>query len=384
MRQLTYIQNLMLLLFVIYYAQGSLYETGSIISQGALAIILVISGFYFLKTLVLKNNKNTFYKAWTVLLVLNVVGFIFTGTSSNQYHFSMFKGILMTALPFYPFYYFSQQGVLKSKHLIWFFALMLPVTVLQYFLNASQILADRISDSKDVVNNIAYSFVALIPFVFLFKRKKIISVVLMLVLMFFIIQGAKRGAVVAGAIGLLCFIYFQMRTVPKKKRQKGYFFVLIAVAGMSYYAYDVYESNEFLISRMQNLAEGNSSGRDLIYDNIFDSWLESDNFSNLLFGFGFAASLDLSGTGNYAHNDWLELLSNYGLLGICVYVALFYSAAKYVLSSVWNTDKRLVLLTVLLIWFFTTLVSMSYTSSNGYVQSILLAYLLGSQSRSLE
>lgn len=383
MKNLGYTRDLLLVLFVVYYSQGSLYTQGSMLSQGSLALILSISGSYFVKTLFF-NNKNSFYKAWTALLLLNIIGFIFTATYSNSLHFGMFKGIIISSLPFYPFYYFSQKGILNSKHLIRFFIFMLPITVLRYFFNANEILLERTSTNTDLVNNIAYSFVALIPFVFLFKRKKIFSIISMIVLMFFIIQGSKRGALIAGTIGLLSFLYFQLKTVERKNRFRSYLIVLIGIIGLSYFAYDIFQNNEYLISRMQRIGEeGGSSGRNIIYENIFNGWYNSDSFINLLFGFGFAASLKLSGTGNFAHNDWLELLSNFGLLGITIYGALFYSAVKYIRYQKWDIDKRLIMLTIVLIWFFTTLVSMSYTSTSGYTQSVLLAYLVGNKSNNL-
>lgn len=382
MQRTNNIQNILLLLFAVYYAQGSLYAQGSIISQGILLLIFGISGFYLLKTLVQKNNKNTFYKAWSALIVLNVVGFVFTGTMSNPLHFSMFKGILLTSITFYPFYYFSQKEVLRAKDLIRFFILMLPITILQYFFNANQILSERLSSNTDLVNNIAYSFVALIPFVFLFKQKKLYSIASMAVLMFFIIQGGKRGALIAGVIGLIFFIYYQLKTVDKKHRFRSYAVVFIGVIALGYFAYDVFLKNEFLIDRMQSITDGNSSGRDVIFSNIFNAWLNSDNMFKLIFGFGFASSLTFTG-GAYAHNDWLELLSNFGLLGVVIYALLFYTAVKYMLNKNINIDKQLLIMTVVCIWFFTTLVSMYYTSNGGYVQTIILAYLIGSKSYKL-
>lgn len=381
MKQLAYIRDLLLLLFVVYYAQGAFYETGSIISQVALALVLGISVCYLGKTLLLKNNKNTFYKAWTALLVLNVVGFIFTATYSEPLHVGMIKKILMTALPFYPFYHFSEQGILKSKHLLQIFALMLPITILLFYANASEILSERVSNNTDLTNNVAYSFVALLPYVFLFRRKKILAIGSMLILIFFIIQGSKRGAMVTGGVGLLCFIYYQLRTVPKENRIKGYLLVIIAVLGMAYYAFDVYESNTYLITRLQNTG---GEARNIIYANLLNAWASSESFFKLIFGFGFAASLKYSGTGNYAHNDWLELLSNFGLIGIIVYGVLFYLAVKYIRKLNWSIEKKLLMTTVVLIWFCQTLFSMFYTSGDGYVQTILIAYLVGSKSKNLD
>lgn len=122
---------------------------------------------------------------------------------------------------------------------------MLPITILQYFFNANQILAERLSESTDLVNNIAYSFVALIPFVFLFKQKKIFAIASMMILMFFIIQGGKRGALIAGTIGLLFFIYYSLKTVEKKYRYRSFIFVFIGVFGLSYFVYNVFQNNDF-------------------------------------------------------------------------------------------------------------------------------------------
>jgi O-antigen ligase len=384
MKTIGYIRDFIFILFVIYYGQGALYPTGSIISQLSLFIILFISTVYFVKTFISRNN-SVFCKVWTVLLLLNVLGFIFTGSVANLNHFDMFKSILVCSLTFYPFFYFSQKGLLQSKHLVRFFIVILPITMLQYFFNADQLLLERSSGNTDVVNNISYSFVGLIPFTFLFKKKRIYAIVSMMILMFFIIDGAKRGAVIAGIIGFVLFIIFLLKTVEEKKRFRSYLFVFTGLFILGYIAYDLFQNNEFLIRRIQSINEKDgSSGRNIIYSNIFNSWYNSDGYFKLLFGYGFAASLDLSGTGNYAHNDWLELLSNFGLLGVLIYAILFYVVVKVVIYKKYQIDKQLMLLTVVLIWFFTTVVSMSYTALGGYIQTICLAYLIGNRTRSLE
>lgn len=381
MKVTRYIQNLLFILFVVYYAQGSLYEQGSIVSQGVLLLFLAISAFYLVKTLLLTNNKNTFYKAWTALLILNIIGFIFTSNINDSRHFGMFKEILICSLSFYPFFYFSSKGILKAKHLIIFFILMLPLTILQYYFNATQILSSRVSNNTDLVNNVAYSFVALIPFVFLIKRK-LLAAIVMLLMFYFIIQGAKRGALITGTIGLLVYIYFQLSTVEKKYRLSRYFVVLVSVVVLTYFTYDVLQDNEFLIARF---GTGGASGRDIIYANIFNTWYSNDaSLFNLIFGFGFASSLRLSGTGHFAHNDWLELLSNFGLLGVGIYTIVFYAAIKYLRNKMWCLNKRLLLMAILSMWFMSSLFSMFYTSTNAIVSIIILGYLFGSKSDLIE
>ncbi|MBT0812921.1 hypothetical protein KIH41_16660 [Litoribacter ruber] len=384
MNILSIIRNLLLSLFLVYYSQGSFYPSGSIISQGALVLILCISGIFFFKTLLLNHPKSLFFKTWTFLLILNVIGFVFTGDHSNPHHFSMFKGILVCSLTFYPFYHLSKKGIFRTEHLKWFFIILLPITIIQYFFTSTQILSEQLNDNTDVVNNLSYSFVSLIPFVFLFNRNKIISSLLMLILIFFIIQGAKRGAFIAGIIGLLLFIYYQLRTVAYKNKLNGYIILIISISGLTYFGYEFIISNEFLTYRILKLFNSDgSSGRNIIYANIFESWYDSHNFYNILFGFGFAASLRLSGTGNFAHNDWLELLSNFGLLGVFVYSVLIFSVLRYLFKNYLYVDSKLLLITILLIWLLTSAVSMFYTSMSGYLTSIFLAYLFGAKEKLL-
>src|SRR5699024_6219047 len=141
---------------------------GSIIAQAALGLIYLISGNYFIKTLLQKKNKSFFFKIWTALLILNIVGFVFTADYTK--HLGMFKGVLMSLLTFYPFYYLAQNGYLKRKHLVQFFVVMLPLTIGIFYFNRNAILTEATSDNIEVVNNIAYSFVGLIPFVFLIQQ----------------------------------------------------------------------------------------------------------------------------------------------------------------------------------------------------------------------
>jgi O-antigen ligase len=378
-------KNLLFIIFsliVIYFSQGVFYATGSIVSQFCLFSFLALSGIYLIKLLLIRRKKDLFFKAWTALLLINFLGFIFSGYMSNLFHFGMFKGILISSLPFYPIYYFSQKNMLISKHLIIFFFVMLIISILQFYYNREQILLERISDNENVVNNVAYMFVNLIPFVFLMKKRKIISLFAMLILVFFIIQGFKRGAILIGFVGVLIFLYYQLSTIDKKHRAKGYLIATVGVVILGYFIYNFYLENEFLSHRMRSLLEGDSSQRDSIYFEIFNEWYNSDNLLNIIFGFGFASSQKIT-DGMFAHNDWLELLSNFGLLGVSIYLLLFYSAFKLVRNPYWDSDKRILFISIIAIWFLTTLFSMAYTSTDGYLKAIILAYMLGGRQKNL-
>ena len=60
-------------------------------------------------------------------------------------------------LPFYPFYYFAEKGELKANHLIWFFIVLIPIMIINFYSKEANMLLERNSDNENVVNNLAYS-----------------------------------------------------------------------------------------------------------------------------------------------------------------------------------------------------------------------------------
>lgn len=367
-------RNTLFALFTLYFAQGIAYATGTLISQISLLLIILISGLYFVKTLLARKNKNRFYWAWTLLLSINVLGFIFT-MNFNILYVDMFKSVLVCLLTFYPFYYFSKKNLLPEKYLIAFFIVMLSVNILQFY--NTQNIIKSLRNNENVVNNIAYMFVVLIPYVFLIQKRKILSGIILGIIMYFILIANKRGAIITGSVGAILYFYFRFRTIEKNNRFSEYLLTLLVAAALGYFAYTTFQNNEYLIIRMTALAEGDTSNRDIIYNNILNSWFNSDNLAHLLFGYGFAGSLELSGTGNYAHNDWLELLSNFGLIGVFIYAYVFSAAIKTTRNKNWQNDKRIMMFTIIAMWFLTTLFSMWYSSIFNSVQVILIAYLVG-------
>ncbi len=334
-----------------------------------------------IKTFALPRKKGL-YKAWTAFLFLNIIGFFFTGRLSDSHQFGMFKNTLVCLLSFYPFYYFSVKKQLAAKELLIFFLIMLPVAIGQFYYSRTLILSERYSLNEDIVNNAAYKFVLLFPFVFLIQKNKVLSAVLALVVLFFIIAGSKRGAVVVGTVILLWYFYYQMKMIDEKQKWKGFLLSFVSIAAVVFLGYRYYLGNEYLQYRLELAAQGDMSGRDIIYSNIWNSWLDS-NFFHFLFGYGFAASIKISGIGLFAHNDWLEILSNFGLLGVIIFAVLFYQGFKLSLNKEWGRDKRILMAAIITSAFATTLFSMWYTSLETYLNAMLLAYLVGIKSEKL-
>lgn len=376
-------RELLFLFIAIYFFQGSLYPIGSVVAKAALLFIWIISFFYLIKSLIINSGKGIFYYAWILLFLLNFVGYIFQGAFGGGFgdiYFSQLRAILTVILPFFPFYYFAYKGFISNKQLLRFFIIMLPIAIASFYSSRSHILLESLSTNENVVTNTAYFFVALIPYVFLWGKRKVFSIISLVILLFFIIQSAKRGALIVGVVSAIVFVYYQLTTVDPKKRIQSFIISIVGILLLIGFSYEFYISNDFLISRLER-TDDIGSGRDIIYLNLWNNWFDSNNIFNYLFGFGFVSTIKYSGLGLLAHNDWLELLTNFGLLGISTYLFLFFAAIYFIFHSNAEREGKVIMSAIILSWFFQTLFSMYYTNSTAVLDSILLGYLFGTSHR---
>lgn len=371
-------QILLLMFLAIYNLQGTLYEAGGLFPKLILFIMMLLSAYYMFKTFLIKDSKPFFVKVWMFFIVLNSVGFLITTQPAMEDTFVMYKTILFCNLIFYPFYYWGHLGLIKINYFEILFYFILIVAINNFFCNQKQLLIST-TTQNDVVNNVSYSFVFLIPYLFFIKRHVIIRLSLLVIIIFFVIQGAKRGALISGVTGFVIYIYYLYMT-RKSIVFLNKIIILFSIFVISYLMVVEFVENQFLLSRLESLSGGNSSGRDVIYASIFNAWYCSDNFFNLLFGYGFSASRLMNPSHLNAHNDWLELLSNFGILGIGTYLFLFISIIKFYFKNRIDRENRFVLIAIIFNWLLISFYSMWYLSLDAVMQTLLLGYILGTNS----
>ena len=377
MRKHIFVRNLLFVLIVIYFLQGLLYPSGSIISQLTLAIYFLICLYYFIE-IIPSNKKNPFVNSLIVFLLMILLYYLFgqkvyikaNGESVNTINY--LKGVLFAFLTFFPFYFFSKKGCLKRENLIIFFIIYGTITVFRFFY--SQTLLRNEYFQSDVVNNAAYDVLSLFPFIFLITDKKILSSIVFIFLFSIVLMGIKRGAILISLIATIIYVLYLVKAGYKFKF-RNFLTGLILLAFLGYFLHRFYSTNVFLQSRVLALLESGGSGRNVIYSKIYNYWKDSKNMTNLFFGYGLWSSIKIAG--NAAHNDWLELLSNCGLMGIFIYSLLFYNLFVTIKKTK-EINRKYMLLMILVIWFMKTLFSMAYMEMNTAPLMILLGWTYGS------
>lgn len=376
------------LLFLIF-SKDILYPSGSILSVMIQAATLVISIVYLIKSLLKTSiEKKAFYWIWISILLLHLTMFYLAYSGIfGVYGFNgigRFLGILFVSLSFFPIYYLKQRYANIDKYFLYFIVVMLLLSISKFFISRSEILETRGLEEADIVSNASYLFAFLFPYIYFFQKKKWVGLVSCFIFLFFSIIASKRGAFISILLSTVIYLYYYITSIKSSKTKaiKYSLSFTVILAGLIYLI-EILLKNNFILERLTNYSDG-GSGRDIIYSNLFNAWWNNDSIINFFIGYGFQSSLKLSGLGLFAHNDWLELLINYGFLGIPLYFLLFILCILYIVDSKNPRMHRYLLTSVVVLWLVTSIVSMNYMNSQSILQSMILAYVFSSKYQSIK
>ena len=374
-----------IIVWVLYYLQGVLYPIGGAISTVLLGINLLVSIYCAVQVWQMPNHPPyikglnllvlmfSFYGFALILLNHSTIHYSISGMSMASYNY--IKSIYLSILPIYAFYYFTLKGYLTADRLRWWAVVFCISCVLSYYNYMQQAMAKLLqigSLAEETTNNAGYLFLSLIPIWVLFRNKPFLQYAGLAFCMAFILMGMKRGAILIGGVVVLYLIWQIIRNTKGKQRAIVILLTaVLAVAGV-YFVIDMMTSSDYFIQRLEATKEGDSSGRDSLFSFFWTYFTEKAGFLHFLFGRGANGTLEIYY--NYAHNDWLEIAVNQGLLGIVVYVVYwkqFYSTWRQ--ST--NIEAKTILALVGIIYFAKTIFSMSYGDMT-YVCTSVLGYAL--------
>lgn len=371
-------------LLLFYTSQGIFLPTGLMISKVVLGVLLFIEVICFI--LSFSSFRKPVINALFILVLLNIIYYIFSekhfyvagniGNSNALNHFYTWvtiKDICFNLLFFFIAFYLSKKNKITESNVKCFFYILFAMSIIEYFTNSNFIKTETGLD--EYTNNVGYSFVHLMPFIFLIKRKDI-SMIFLFISLGFIMFAAKRGAIIIGILFSLLYIYNLYLKNAGHKFFRNIIIALILLLIVSFLVYNIYLSSDYLQLRMEDTLEGNSSGRNIFFAQMWNYWSNSFNsIWNFLFGFGFASSIKI--TGLYAHNDWLELLTMSGVFGVIIYLQFFLQLIKFLNKYELSFQDRNIFISIFIIWFLKTLFSMGYGDIEMIPIIILLGYLVG-------
>lgn len=368
------------ILWCLYLLQRTLFSENSVIAQGILVLLIVWSGYHFIKSFQIVNKPRFFIALDLLLIMFFVYGtillmgneYIYNRNGDLVSNYTYLRNILISLLPIYSFYYYSligQIGIIEIKKGT---ILLLVVAIASFFQYQTQLSFFSDSNVGEITNNQAYSFLFLLPCFMLFDNK-VIRYGGMVLCAVFIVLSMKRGAILVGSI---CFILFIIDSYRDSKFSGRFWTILgsIVVAVLIYklVIYE-YETNDYFVYRIDQTMEGSSSGRDELVSNLLRIYSDDYSFSQQLVGSG--ANATIKYVSKYAHNDWVELLINQGLLGVILYVFYWLSLIKAWRNKNISRNIKSVFGIIIIIMLLKTVFSMSYTDV-GIFGAFALGYFL--------
>ena len=368
-----YICFIYISLWCLYYLQGVVYMSGGLISRLLLLILMIITIYYFFYA----HNNYRLPKVLRYVSVLVAIwtlygaAIILTGSSSNRYIY--LKQIYCSLLPVFPFYVFTKQGNLTLSGLQRWSVLFLLLCILQFYRYRFETLGitpGDVDSEGELTNNMGYMLLSLFPLIPVYNKKPFVQYVFIGIISYYIVLSMKRGAMLIAAISLLWFFFvsYKFGRFSTKQLWRVLLLLLLLFAGI-YVVQNLLLSSDYFNYRLEQTFEGDSSGRDVKYNELFRYFLYSNDASSFLFGNG--ANFTLKQFGGYAHNDWLEIAINNGLWMVLIYLIYWIVFFRSVQKSKNNTIIFLILSLYFSNYFLRTFVSMSYSSIAIYASTAL-------------
>ena len=194
-------------------------------------------------------------------------------------------------------------------------------------------IINKTDDSEGYINCL-YFGLCLLPTVFIHKKLWFRLFIIGFLTVNVILSG-KRAALILFVLGLLIPLLTMISGRQKGRTIRIIIFVFLAV--FLIYNFLSTRFDIIIFERMDNIFDDGGSGRDIIYERVWNSFKEA-SFIKKLFGHGFNSVSILTFVKTSAHNDFLEILYDYGIVGLIVYLAMLlklirYSRMLYVVKS---------------------------------------------------
>lgn len=365
-------------LYILYAAQGLFYTSGGLLSQFVLLAILGAGGVCMGLTLMAERRFPKFLYWVLAFWIMLSITFVISPKQvyAEVFHryldtFQQYKVSTVFCLTTFVGYYIGRRQRIPVQQWLVLTGLVLLWAIVAFFKTKMEKVG--VANANET-NNSGYAFIYVLPFAaMLMGRYRKIALVFVAIAFAFVMAGAKRGAILCFALLLVYGVWWYYRNF----KFTGWMIlgIVAILAAGGWYAKKQIDTNKYLQKRLEQTEQGNTSGREDLYAKLWSEWQNSKDGISVFIGKGSAQSVTIAG--NYAHNDWLELLIDNGLLGVAIYFMMFFTAFKYIFKTHPNKYVQLSMMLILLFWLIKTFYSMGYASMAAGLSMMLLGMQMG-------
>lgn len=327
---------ILMLIISYYYSCAS----QSVIGSGFPVIVLLLPfAFALIFLIFILLNIKTLKRPFGLTILLLVLLFIYLysllvfSICGDKFGYLEYKYSIVYPISFIFFILFFRQNLELTTFVIdiSFYVLLIFFLIFIYFVPLS------FTDSGHVGTlNTSYFILCLYPITMLSKKRlvKILSTIMMFIA---VVLSAKRGGIVAAATGFVCS--YIANVIFNNKNNKFLLFLQLLLALSVVFTLFIYVDNftgGYVTDRFSNTIEdGGDQSRFNIFNGVLYSFSQSNIFEQL-FGHG-PLSVKMTNIQHLtAHNDFLEMLYDYGIVALIVYLLIIWDFIKKVIRSIKN------------------------------------------------
>lgn len=305
------------------------------------------SNLMFSDELVVRSKDSSLFVM--ALLACSLIYFLVNNFKSNHILFRSFSVQMLTMYAFallmsmyHPFpARITNFTIILPLVLFWFmycitykledirlelvFFLVLSLALTAYFFATYK---DNILYDITRQNNAAYAALFYLPFVLCFKNK-LIKIVVSLLFFLAIVFSLKRGGFFAFFAGIFAYLYVMYYVLGNHKVKIWELLIIVLVIFGPYYLFQMsdFAPGELMLARFDDMAESGGSGRLYIYMNKLKI-IGNSGTLGLIFGHGWMATGNEGMIGVTAHNDFLEMFYDFGIIGFSLFIWVWVSLIR--------------------------------------------------------
>ena len=212
----------------------------------------------------------------------------------------------------------------------------------------------------------AYYFLFIFPLLLLCNNKWVQYISLFLTIIL-VLSSIKRAGTIALCMGL--FTYISISSKDKTSSFTRYLYLLFTAL---FVGIIVYYTGSDVIERFVNTDDTTGSGRTDIWMSLLP-FLKSQDITNWIVGNGYYSTMNFSWRNFSAHNDFLEVLFDYGIINLFFYVLFFLSSFHYAIHLIKQKSRYAASFSATIVMLF--ILSMLSIIISKHIQCILFLTL---------
>lgn len=219
------------------------------------------------------------------------------------------------------FYAIGMRTKLNERALLYYAfyitIIIIIVDMIKFYSIGTRAWFLKLIDVADV-----YFPLGLLPFTVIYVKKKNSLLPMALLAVALVLTGKRAGIL---ALIPMAIIIYLGETNDDNTNSNIKKIIVISIIGITMYFLAIYLDEYFnlgFLERLSRLKEDGGSGRAERWDRVLAALRDSEGIS-LLFGHGWGSVSEL--LGGHAHNDFLEIFYEFGLVSVILYISFFLS-----------------------------------------------------------